>query len=92
MGSGKQYKESSNVTSSPGSDTDSFIGANWNTPVELTTVKGYKDFMKQHPNDDRSFATVLTEDFSRGYIIKDDEVIANVYGEAKDYLIEKARH
>ena len=55
--------------------TGSFLQS---APVELTTVSGYQEFLKKQ------------EKKSHGYVLKDGEVIANIIGEAKDYLLDLA--
>lgn len=58
-------------------------------PIELTTKLGYLEFIKR--TDEENCQTILKEDFSQGFIINNDrKVIAKIYGEAKDYLINEA--
>ncbi|CCK72321.1 uncharacterized protein KNAG_0J02410 [Huiozyma naganishii CBS 8797] len=77
------YKLSSEYSHS----TNSFLRS---APVELTTVEGYRDFIekKAGPN----CTTVLEDDMSRGYIVKDEQVIADIYGAARDHLVQLAGH
>ncbi|CCC71799.1 hypothetical protein NCAS_0I01310 [Naumovozyma castellii] len=66
--------------------TGSFLRS---APVELTTRAGYEDFIRKQNTADIS--TILEKDNgSQGYILKNNEVIATVSGEAKDYLYELA--
>lgn len=58
-------------------------------PIELTTKTGYLEFIKC--NNEENCQTILKEDFSQGFIINNDrKVIAKIYGEAKDYLVNEA--
>lgn len=60
-------------------------------PIELTTVEGYNQFIKKlEKKNNRTHVTVLKEDLSQGYILEDGDVIANIYGEAKNYLVSLA--
>lgn len=60
-------------------------------PVELTTVEGYKEFVNNISTKHRGkYVTVLKEDMSQGYILEDGDVVANIYGEAKNYLVNQA--
>ncbi|CAL9731861.1 hypothetical protein MOUN0_M07096 [Monosporozyma unispora] len=60
-------------------------------PVELTTISGYKDFLNNiSEKQRRKCVTVLKEDMSQGYILEDGDIIANIYGEAKTYLVDQA--
>lgn len=74
------YKQNTNFTHSTGSFLQS-------APVELTTVSGYQEFLKKQEKKNYEIQTVLSEDKSHGYVLKDGEVIANIIGEAKDYLL-----
>ena len=74
------YKQSDNASKS----TNSFLKS---APVELTTVIGYQDFLKRYSHS--SLSTVLKEDHTEGYVIKDGDVIATVVGEALQYLIKE---
>lgn len=63
----------------------------YSAPVELTTVEGYNQFIKKlEKRDNRRHVTVLKEDLSQGYILEDGTIIANIYGEARNYLISQA--
>lgn len=74
------YKQNTNFTHSTGSFLKS-------APVELTTVKGYNDFVSKLEKKNDKISTILREDKSQGYVLQDGEVIATIYGEAKDYLL-----
>ncbi|BAO42196.1 YBR085C-A [Kluyveromyces marxianus] len=76
------YKLSSmNMTHSTGSFLNS-------APVELTSVKGYQDFIAKQRKLKRSVSTQLSEDRSMWYVLHDSEVVATVTGDAKDYLLQ----
>ena len=77
------YKQNTNFTHSTGSFLQS-------APVELTTVSWYQEFLKKQEKKNYEIQTVLSEDKSHGYVLKDGEVIANIIGEAKDYLLDLA--
>ncbi|SCW03695.1 LAFE_0G16182g1_1 [Lachancea fermentati] len=74
------YKQNSNITQSTGS----FLAS---APVELTTVKGYEDFMAKQQKSNANVTTILSEDKSCGYVLKGGEAIATISGEAKDHLL-----
>lgn len=76
------YKLNQDVSNS----TNSFLTS---APVELTSVKGYEDFINK--SNKLNYTTVLKEDLSQGFVMSGSDVIANVYGEAKDYLVEQTR-
>lgn len=60
-------------------------------PIELTSVKGYKDFLRDlHKDHDRKFVTVLNEEMTQGYIIENGNIIANIQGDARNYLVHQA--
>lgn len=65
--------------------TSSFVRS---APVDLTSVNGYSDFISRL--DGKEYTTVLKSDYSEGYVMRDGEVIANIYGDAKDYLVRIA--
>ncbi|SMN21848.1 similar to Saccharomyces cerevisiae YBR085C-A Putative protein of unknown function [Maudiozyma saulgeensis] len=75
------YKQPDNMSKS----TNSFLKS---APVELTTVAGYKDFVKRYSHT--AFTTVLKEDQTEGYVIKDGDVIATVLGDALKHLIKES--
>lgn len=75
------YKQSNNLSTS----TNSFLNS---APVELTSVTGYRDFVKRYSNS--KISTILKKDQTEGYVIKDGEVIANVVGEALAHLLEES--
>lgn len=77
-----------NMNSSHSHSSSTFLHS---APVELTTVSGYKDFINNiSEKQRRKCVTVLKEDMSQGYILEDGDVIANIYGEAKTYLVNQA--
>ncbi|GMM57454.1 hypothetical protein DAKH74_040700 [Maudiozyma humilis] len=76
------YKQSDNASKS----TNSFLRS---APVELTSVKGYDDFQQRYAHAEVS--TVLKEDHSIGYVLKNGDVIATVQGAALANLIELSR-
>lgn len=54
-------------------------------PVELTTYQGYEEFVKSPLCND--YSTVFSDnDANTGYVLVNDEVVATVSGEARDYL------
>ncbi len=65
--------------------TGSFLNS---APVELTSVKGYQDFIAKQRKLKRSVSTQLSEDRSMWYVLHDSEVVATVTGDAKDYLLQ----
>lgn len=65
--------------------TGSFLNS---APVELTSVKGYQDFIAKQHKLKRSVSTQLSEDRSMWYVLHDSEVVATVTGDAKDYLLQ----
>ncbi|CCD22923.1 uncharacterized protein NDAI_0A07690 [Naumovozyma dairenensis CBS 421] len=70
--------------------TTSFLTS---APVELTTRKGYEDFINNRKHKDFKLSTVLKPNDGAldGYVLKDGgDVIAIVKGEAMDYLNEIA--
>lgn len=73
------------------SDSHSSSSFFYSAPIELTTVEGYKQFIKKiEGNVKRNHVTVLKEDLSQGYILEDGNIIANIQGEAKNYLVNQA--
>lgn len=69
----------------PTHSTGSFLNS---APVELTSVKGYEDFIAKQSKSKHQITTQLSADNSVGYVFNGTEVIATVSGEAKDYLLE----
>ncbi|AET41266.1 uncharacterized protein Ecym_7446 [Eremothecium cymbalariae DBVPG len=69
-------------TESNGS-TGSFLTS---APLELTTVKGYNEFLKTKRATMTS--TLFSDDKSTGYVVRDGEVLATITGEARDYLLK----
>lgn len=59
-------------------------------PVELTTAKGYNDFVKS-PKCEKRYSTIFPDNESLGYVLVDDEVVAVVSGEAKADLFDYAK-
>ncbi|QEU61710.1 hypothetical protein KDRO_E05900 [Kluyveromyces lactis] len=64
--------------------TGSFLNS---APVELTSIKGYQDFIAKQKKLKNQVTTQLSEDKSVGYVLNDSEVLATVSGEAKEYLL-----
>lgn len=75
------YKNNDTINQSTGSFLQS-------APVELTTVKGYEEFIAKQQALKHSTSTVFNDDKSIGYVLKDGEVIATISGDAKDYLLD----
>lgn len=67
--------------------TGSFLSS---APVELTTIIGYQDFISKQRKLKHSISTVFDEYKNIGYVLKDNEIIATISGEAKDYLLEES--
>lgn len=76
------YKQGSDFTNSTGSFLQS-------APVEISTVKGYHDFLAKQ-KEAYNIQTVLNDDKSLGHVLKDNEVIATIVGKARDYLLDIA--
>ncbi|EDO17022.1 hypothetical protein Kpol_1065p38 [Vanderwaltozyma polyspora DSM 70294] len=76
------YKQGPDFTDSTGSFLNS-------APVEISTVKGYHDFIAKQKKYD-NIQTIFNDNKSEGYVLRDSEVIANITGDARDYLLELA--
>lgn len=82
------YKTGNNDTTH---STGSFLQS---APVELTSKKGYDEFMvkqEKHYGKDNlgKITTILKDNDEPGYLLRDGEVIATVQGELKDHLMKQ---
>ncbi|CEP63827.1 uncharacterized protein LALA0_S09e03400g [Lachancea lanzarotensis] len=76
------YQQTGEVTQSSGS----FLAS---APVELLTVKGYDEFLAKQKKHNIDVTTVLNEDKSCAYVMRDTEVVATVGEEALDHLLSQ---
>lgn len=75
------YQQPGEVNQSSGS----FLAS---APVELLTVKGYEEFLDKQKKLRIDVSTVMSEDKSCAYVMKGNEVVATVAGEALEHLLE----
>ncbi|CCE61454.1 hypothetical protein TPHA_0A03780 [Tetrapisispora phaffii CBS 4417] len=74
------YKQGVEFTDSTGSFMKS-------APVEISTVKGYNDFISKYNKSTHDIQTIFNEDKSIGKVLVNDEYVATIIGDAKDYLL-----